>query len=127
MERRNFSRLKLNIPVTVFTNEGMELTGHINNISEEGINITIAKDEAYLVADMNSCITIQFVDMLRDGQRDICAILTTSAHILRADIKESEVQFGCLVKDPVYENYVARKKVENFLEHSKKLYPMEYT
>ena len=44
-ERRLFSRLKTKIPASVILKSGERLTGQINDISEEGINVSIPGSE----------------------------------------------------------------------------------
>lgn len=117
-DRRNYSRLKVNIPISVFLTDGTEVNGYINDISEKGINISLSKGNTLFVIRERDNITLQFVDRLGYEIPDKNEVIVISAHVLRIDMDGNNVRLGCMVQDNAYEQYVTRKKVDNFVGQS---------
>ncbi len=108
-ERRLFSRLKTKIPASITLKNGDRLTGQVNDISEEGINVSIPGTELSKITAKDNLIKINFADYLDKKETDQ-VVLTIQATVLRADIGLGNVRLGCSVQDEQYRQYVVAKK-----------------
>lgn len=107
-DRRNYSRLKVNMPVSIFLPDSTEVSGFTNDISEQGINITLTRtDKALREGDI---IILQFVDRLNYEVLGKSEVIVVTAHVLRTDIDGENIRLGCMIQDEKYEQYVTRKK-----------------
>lgn len=107
-DRRNYSRYKVNMPVSIFLPDSTEVSGFTNDISEQGINITLTRtDKALREGDI---IILQFVDRLNYEVLGKSEVIVVTAHILRTDIDGGNIRLGCIIQDEKYEQYVTRKK-----------------
>ena len=109
-DRRNFSRLKVNMPVSIFLPDSTEVSGFANDISEQGINITLTRTDKELRE--GDIIILQFVDRLNYEVLGKSEVIVVTAHVLRTDIDGENIRLGCIIQDEKYEQYVTRKKID---------------
>ncbi len=114
-DRRNISRLKLNIRSNLYLTNEVEITGHINDISERGISVSFSEEDAYRVLQEGRVIILQFIDNFKYKRNEKKEIIIIQAYVLRVNVSGNEIKLGCAVRDSEYEKYVNCKKVDIFL------------
>ena len=112
-DRRSYSRIKVNIPVTLYTDGFGEISGTAIDLSEDSLGILISKSN-YKYITMNSLMRVQFLDKFEIGNTKVTEIITVSIIAVRAESVGNTINLGCIVRDSNFDEYVIKKKFADY-------------
>ncbi len=108
-ERREYDRQKVIIPCTIFIENGKEILGEIQDISETGAKIFVdVSDRDNFLTGMT--VQIAFLDTFQLGRQTDDYIISCDIKIVRINSANNKILLGCKTRSAVYEDYVRHKK-----------------
>ncbi len=118
-ERRDYSRLKVGLKGLAFK-DGEELDFTIADICEIGICMEVLADKAGGIK-IHDLLRIEFIDELRIGRKSEEYVLICRAKVKHIEKKDgNKLIIGCYIYSYEFNEYVTRKKFEDYLNNKDK-------
>lgn len=112
-DRRNYSRMKVNIPITLYGNESREIRGVIIDLSEDSLGISISKNDCEYI-EQNNLMKAQFYDKFKIGNTKADEVVTINIIVVRIKFMGNTANLGCIVRDRNFGEYAVKRKFADY-------------
>ncbi len=117
-DRRLYSRLSIvDVPILLYMeNTNFEIEGHVHDISELGIGITIDADVdlSRVNIEPNSEVKLVFCDEVYYASHNDKFVIMCNCIVKHVEMRDNRLFLGGAVIDEDYRNYYLKKEMANF-------------